>query len=112
MLFNRHFIKVAICLNYGHFQLTNVRSSCHHIKMPVFRDVGFKRSSLTSLRSPTSTEAPPSSAVAEDARSLRTFSPEPVAAAVRIPPVISEHEAFQVAKSIDFMFALVSAVLT
>ena len=64
-----------------------------NFKMPT---LAFKRSSaasVTSLRSPTS-DTP--AAAPTEARFLRTFSPEPLNPAnSRIPPVISEHEAYQ-----------------
>ena len=62
---------------------------------------------MTSLRSPAA-ETPPEVASSEqqEVRSLRTFSPEPVSVAsatVRIPPVISENEAFQGGNLIDIL---------
>ena len=80
-----------------------------NFKMPSvgLGNIVFKRSSMTSLRSPAA-ETPPevSSSEQQEVRSLRTFSPEPVSVAsatVRIPPVISENEAFQGGNLIDIL---------
>ena len=89
-------------LNFGNFKRSPSTNSnlslAANFKMPSvgLGNIVFKRSSMTSLRSPAAETPPEFPSDQQEVRSLRTFSPEPVSsAAVRIPPVISENEAFQ-----------------
>ena len=108
-------------LNLNNINNGNIRgSSVHHHHHHAVSNHGFKRSpstnsnlslaanfkmpgttairrtatgsSVTSLKSPTEAAI---TSPDDEVRSLRTFSPEPISSSVRIPPAISENEAYQ-----------------